>query len=137
MYIKSQKMWWVFVAIWFIVIFQFTALPTYTAINTEYLVRSLTHLSSHSAWDINYIIRKIGHLTVFGTMALFLFWATGFKTVTSWLLASICGALDEIHQLFVPGRSPHVTDVGIDSLGALLALGIAIIVKMSRSKINL
>ena len=29
---------------------------------------------------------------------------------------------DEIHQIFVPGRGPSVTDVAIDTVGALLGV---------------
>ena len=36
-----------------------------------------------------------------------------------WLLASAYAATDEIHQLFVPGRSGQMSDVILDSAGAL------------------
>jgi VanZ family protein len=35
------------------------------------------------------------------------------------LAASLFGAVDEWHQRFVPGRSPHTTDWVADTLGAL------------------
>ena len=38
------------------------------------------------------------------------------------LLVSIFGALDELHQSFVPGRHAALVDVAIDSLGAALGL---------------
>ena len=38
--------------------------------------------------------------------------------------ASLYAVTDEFHQSFVPGRTPAVRDVGIDLLGALLALGL-------------
>jgi VanZ family protein len=31
---------------------------------------------------------------------------------------------DEFHQTFIPGREGKISDVGIDSLGAILALGV-------------
>ena len=36
-----------------------------------------------------------------------------------WLTASIYAASDEFHQLFVPGRSGQISDVILDSAGAL------------------
>lgn len=36
-----------------------------------------------------------------------------------WLIASLYAASDEIHQLFVPGRSGQLSDVILDSAGAL------------------
>ena len=35
------------------------------------------------------------------------------------LFASAYGVTDELHQAFVPGRTPDVADWGIDTLGAL------------------
>lgn len=38
------------------------------------------------------------------------------------LIASLYGASDELHQSFVPGRSPEVGDWLADTLGALVAV---------------
>jgi VanZ family protein len=40
----------------------------------------------------------------------------------AWGLCIVYAITDEIHQSFVPGRSPRVLDVGIDALGTLLGL---------------
>jgi VanZ family protein len=40
----------------------------------------------------------------------------------AWGLSIVYAITDEIHQSFVPGRSPRVLDVGIDALGVLLGL---------------
>jgi VanZ family protein len=45
----------------------------------------------------------------------------------AWVLCILYAITDEIHQSFVPGRSPRVMDVGIDALGSLLGLLIAMI----------
>jgi len=37
------------------------------------------------------------------------------------LLCVVWGVLDELHQSFVPGRTPSAVDVGYDAIGALLA----------------
>lgn len=42
----------------------------------------------------------------------------------AFLLAVLYSATDEFHQSFVPGRHPLLTDIGIDSLGALTALAV-------------
>ena len=45
--------------------------------------------------------------------------------IAPWLALGLCilyAITDEIHQSFVPGRSPRVMDVGIDTLGTLLGL---------------
>ena len=38
------------------------------------------------------------------------------------LAAAVYAASDEIHQAFVPGRGPAVTDVLLDSAGALCGI---------------
>lgn len=43
-----------------------------------------------------------------------------------WLIAVVYAMTDEIHQLFVPGRSGKVLDVLIDSAGALFGVSIAL-----------
>ena len=42
----------------------------------------------------------------------------------AFVLSLLYAISDELHQTFVPGRSGRLTDVGFDSLGALLALGL-------------
>lgn len=33
------------------------------------------------------------------------------------------GISDEVHQMFVPNRTPEIADVGADALGAVIAVG--------------
>jgi hypothetical protein len=40
----------------------------------------------------------------------------------AWVLVVLYAIGDEIHQAFVPGRTPLVTDVAIDSIGGLLGI---------------
>jgi hypothetical protein len=71
-----------------------------------------------------------GHVVLFGVLALLLFWALlGISSGPMWLVGGIafaltvlCGAGDEIHQGFVPGRSASEADLGLDALGGLLAV---------------
>ena len=43
------------------------------------------------------------------------------RAATAILLATLYGASDELHQAFVPGRSPDIFDVVADCLGAAAA----------------
>jgi VanZ family protein len=43
----------------------------------------------------------------------------------AWLIASVYGVTDEIHQSFVPERMADVRDVVADTVGAALGLGAA------------
>jgi VanZ family protein len=47
---------------------------------------------------------------------------------------ALYGLLDEIHQVFVPGRNPSVMDLMADALGACLYIGVAQLLKVYRAK---
>lgn len=77
------------------------------------------------------ILRKIAHFMEFCSLGIFLSWFVRMVRTKKWeyfvipLLAGITAAsIDETIQLFVPGRGPHIRDVGIDTLGVLLGIGI-------------
>jgi len=76
--------------------------------------------------DLDFVVRKLGHMGVFGILVLLLWRALGLTTTLrppwAWALAlTVLYAIsDELHQGTVVGRHPDVTDVGIDSLGAIL-----------------
>lgn len=82
------------------------------------------------AGRIENLIRKMAHMTEFGILAvLFLLVFTSFGMKRLRFLASpaaalLYAALDELHQLFVEGRSSKVTDVLIDFAGAVLAVAV-------------
>ena len=46
--------------------------------------------------------------------------ARGWSIVGALLIASVYGASDELHQLFVPGRDSSVLDWTADTIGALI-----------------
>lgn len=77
-----------------------------------------------AALDIAY------HVIVFGAMGALGYWAAsrhlGQRSKWSYLagvgFAIGYGAVDEVHQTFVSGRSSAAEDVGYDALGAALAI---------------
>lgn len=77
----------------------------------------------------DHLLRKCTHFCVYAALGgLFLLDSLCFaaKPATHILRALLCAALyassDEIHQAFVPGRGPAVTDVLLDSAGALCGI---------------
>ena len=46
------------------------------------------------------------------------------SALVAWLVATMYGVTDEVHQSFVPGRTPDVGDVVADAMGAALAVGL-------------
>ncbi len=74
-------------------------------------------------------IRKTAHMTeymIFTFSLLAALWVWGVRNrklyVLAFLLVVLFASSDEIHQLFVPGRSGRATDVLIDSVGSMIGL---------------
>jgi VanZ family protein len=74
---------------------------------------------------------KLAHAGVFALLALLAAWGLarsfpGWERVRvlllSLLLAVVYGGLDELHQRFVPGRTPDPLDLAADAAGALLVI---------------
>lgn len=80
------------------------------------------------AEKIEHPIRKCGHMTEYAILGVLLLLAFSAYTYSSWRweAAFIGGVMyaasDEIHQLFIPGRSGQITDVLIDSAGLLIGI---------------
>lgn len=69
-------------------------------------------------------VRKAAHFSEFALLGLFLrllleWLPLRWKKSVSWAAGTLYAVTDEIHQMFVAGRSCQVPDVCIDSLGVL------------------
>jgi VanZ family protein len=80
---------------------------------------------------IHAVVRKLAHFTEYFILSILIYFACR-KFDMSWkkaklfsfLSAFVLACTDETVQLFVPGRDGRVTDVLIDSSGALIAVAI-------------
>jgi len=77
------------------------------------------------------MFRKGAHLIAYATLSILWYYALNQRRTWSWRSAGIAlgisafyAGLDELHQTFVSSRTGVLSDVGIDSFGALLGLGI-------------
>lgn len=77
------------------------------------------------------LLKKGGHAAAFGVLAwLYLRALRGGGPSThrlrllSLALTVLYACSDELHQAFVPGRNPRLSDVLVDSAGAMLALAL-------------
>ncbi len=95
------------------------------------LLRLLFPGASPASLDLLHaVVRKGAHVTEFAILALLWYRAldwrrSGWQTkaaLTALVLAAGFGALDEVHQMFVPSRTASIVDIGWDSLGAALGL---------------
>jgi hypothetical protein len=67
------------------------------------------------------MLDKVAHALLFGVLAALLRLA-GASTRTAFAAAVAWGAIDELHQAFVPARTPDLADLAADAVGAALAL---------------
>lgn len=126
------------VLIWLVFIFSMsTGAGASTQTNSfvdHFLARFFPEWSRRLTWPardaIHYYLRKSAHVIEYAILgALMLRALRRGKPVVRWMLAAawlLCtcyAATDEFHQIFVPGRTPKVTDVMIDSVGAALGIG--------------
>lgn len=82
-------------------------------------------------------IRKLAHFTLYAVLGTCIFTHMRYKYmfehkihyfISTFLYTFVYACTDEIHQLFVPGRGGHFTDVLIDSAGCIFALVVNFII---------
>lgn len=131
--------------IWMCVIFAFSAQTkeesSAVSEGFSYRIVNTTGLFFHLNLDeeqlreiaaaIEYFVRKAAHMTEFAILAVLLYiWLDRWEIARirrgclAAFLTMIYACSDELHQLFVAGRSGRISDVLIDSVGA--ALGTAV-----------
>ena len=86
--------------------------------------------------SVDKVVRKLAHYTLYtvGGVLIISFAYTMDKTQKEKILYSlafgICFVItDEVHQLFVPGRTGRLLDVGIDTFGIITGILIFLIIK--------
>ena len=86
-------------------------------------------------YRIEKVIRKIAHYSIYTLVGILLMALMSTykikeldRIAISMIIGVIYAATDEIHQAFVPGRGPLVTDVILDSIGVLTGICIVLLV---------
>ena len=74
-------------------------------------------------------IRTMAHFTEYTVLGFLMSTSITFTLARRrpWFTLGLCAAYaltDEIHQIFVPGRAFQVTDLAVDTAGALLGIGV-------------
>lgn len=144
---KKQVIYVILILLWMLIIFCFShqqgneSEQTSKGIVINILNMITRNLKIENKQEIIFIvdaiIRKLAHYTIYILGGILI---TGFvKTLSiktkqvviySILIGAIYASSDEIHQLFVPGRSGKITDVLIDTIG--VATGICIYMLLSQ-----
>lgn len=91
------------------------------------------------AHTLQAVIRKMAHMAEYAILAItwiFALWVNGLKgkklLYVTGIICFVYACTDEVHQLFVPGRSGKLLDVCVDMIGVGSALLIARLIKVMR-----
>ena len=141
----------ILIILWMGIVFYFSHQPS---IKSAKLSGGITNrvLSFYNGWenktpkqkkDAEKVIRKIAHFSIYtlGGILILLHMnlykiSTKKKILLSFLIGAFYAITDEIHQLFIPGRSGEIRDVCIDSLGIITGIIIMILINVIVSKIR-
>ena len=127
--------WWAATIAWTITIYQFST-ATYGVTLTAWLIGEILrilgiHLSAATFESVHFLVRKLAHVTEYGIFSALLYGSLGAGRDMKWVWrrAILCAAIaagysltDELHQVFVPGRSASFLDSALDASGAILAM---------------
>lgn len=135
------------VVFWMAIIFKLSAQPgeqsNILSTKVTMLIISLVKLfrPDVNVLSLNYFIRKCAHFIAYLVLGIIVLFAmrriglTGKQGVVFTLLLCISYAItDELHQAFVPCRTPRLTDILIGSSGASLGIGMYLLFVENRWK---
>ena len=148
---ERGKRWFLFVLliVWMGMIFYFSAKPAVQSAEMSASVGKMVgklfvpgfnemeeQEQDSFAENIDFVVRKSAHACEYAVLGILLFWNYEQKirkrsvlAGISWLSVAVYAATDEIHQLFVPGRSGQISDVLLDSFGGLAGVAFSVIIQ--------
>ena len=133
------------VIVWMIIIFMFsnqkadesTELSDGVILKVVRIVEKINHKSYSDEEILNKFfvpVRKIAHFTIYlilGILVYLYIKEYGFNNtcLISIMICCMYACSDEIHQIFVDGRSGEVLDVIIDTIGSIIGIFITKLIK--------
>lgn len=131
----KQKVYVILVILWMVAIFMFSAQDADESSKMSSGVGDTVgkiFVKEYESWPeekklsfvdaVEFPIRKLAHASEYTLLGFLLMGAFNGKRGMALLTGVLYAAGDEIHQLFVPGRSGQITDVMIDSTGVILGI---------------
>lgn len=127
--------------IWMIFIFIMShTVGTVSSQQSSFIADIITQYLKIDYSLLTFIIRKTAHMSEYAVLLLLLhfgitkIYTHKYSLLISLFVTFIYACSDEIHQLFIPGRSGQFTDVLIDTSGALIMLLIIYSYKLIKRK---
>lgn len=121
----------ILIALWMIVIFLMSSeIASTSSARSNEIVRTIQSIGVNAPADIlTFLVRKAAHISAYFVLGILLFnlpkqYNLGVKKIIfiSVAIAMLYACTDELHQMFVPGRSGEVRDVLIDTAGAAVGV---------------
>ncbi|MCH3965399.1 MAG: VanZ family protein [Clostridium sp.] len=129
----NKNIKWLLVIIWIIVIFMFSNQPGNVSDEKSKFVVGLfnaigVNLNNVFGNMANFAVRKASHFIEYLILYILIFNAVYKKheikraLLISLILVFVYACMDEVHQLFIPGRSSRIRDIIIDTTGGFAGL---------------
>lgn len=122
------------VLLWMILIFIMSSFNSTESSNQSgFIVNIISGIFNINNIELlSLIIRKLAHFTeyfILGILTYNMFDSYNKKAYISIIICILYAISDEIHQIFVPGRSCQIMDITIDTLGSLLGIYLLLFIK--------
>lgn len=113
--------------IWMIFIFVMSSFSATESTNqSDIIVTAISNtINISNIHLLTVTIRKLAHITeylILGILTYNVYKNYNKSICISILICFLYAISDEIHQIFIPGRSGQITDILIDTIGALLGI---------------
>lgn len=134
---------WIALGLWMLGIFLFSAQPgDDSEVSSDAFVTLLQSLGLGVPTEtLSFLVRKAAHSFAYFGLGLITFAAfgttrlrAGQRAAASLALVALYAISDEVHQLFVPGRSGEARDVLIDTVAGAIAIAIAAAITAKRAR---
>lgn len=124
---SKNKISLLLVILWMIFIFVMSSFDANSSSNqSNFIVDIITSIINIKDIELlSLIIRKLAHFIeyfILGILVINFITRYDKKIIIAILLCIIYATSDEIHQIFVPGRSCQIIDIMIDSLGSIMGI---------------
>lgn len=140
--------WFVPTVVWMVVIFQFSAQEAQVSaglsLKVSEKVADVLHETVMTGYPedqiveiVHPIVRKCAHMAEYAVLYTLLFLSFFFSMLAtrsaavSVVISFIYACIDEVHQMFVPGRSGNYMDVCVDMTGVLAAVAVILFIYSS------
>ena len=123
---------YILVAVWMLVIFHMSSeVASDSSARSDEIVRTIQSIGVSTPADLlTFLVRKAAHISAYFVLGILLFnllkdYGLSVKKMifACIAIAMLYACTDELHQMFVPGRSGEVRDVLIDTAGAAAGVG--------------